>query len=86
MPLGQPLVQDMDFDSFKVAVVTCNLYGIIMQRKACLASLGKQHLHLFETSLLRRLQAQTLPNATQPVGKIHPFNKIAVNFDPIQQF
>ena len=31
-----------------------------------------------KTSLLRRLQAQALPDATQPIGKIHPFNKIAV--------
>ena len=26
-----------------------------------------------KTSLLRRLQAQTLPNATPPLGKIPPF-------------
>ena len=29
---------------------------------------------------------QTLPNATPPVGKIHPFSKIAVTFEPIQRF
>jgi hypothetical protein len=29
---------------------------------------------------------QTLPHATPPVGKIHPFSKIAVTFEPIQQF
>ena len=29
---------------------------------------------------------QTLLNATPPVGKIHPFSKIAVTFEPIQQF
>ena len=29
------------------------------------------------------MQAQTLSNATQPIGKIHPFNKIAINFKPI---
>ena len=34
------------------------------------------------TSLLRRLQAQTLPNATQPIGKINPFSKIAVTLEP----
>ena len=38
-----------------------------------------------KTSLLRRLQAQTLPDATPPAGKIHPFSKIAVTFEPIQQ-
>ena len=31
-----------------------------------------------KTNLLRRLQAQTLPGANPPVGKIHPFSKIAV--------
>ena len=29
---------------------------------------------------------QTLPDATPPVGKIHPFSKIAVTFEPIQRF
>ena len=29
----------------------------------------------FKTSLLRRLQAQTLPDATPPIEKIHPFLK-----------
>ena len=28
---------------------------------------------------------QTLPNATPPVGKIHPFSRIAVSFEPIQR-
>ena len=31
-----------------------------------------------ETSLLRRLQAQTLPDATSPIDKISPFSKMAV--------
>ena len=35
------------------------------------------------TSLLRRLQAQTLPNATSPIGKVHPFSKIAVTLEPV---
>ena len=38
------------------------------------------------TSLLRRLQAQTLPDATPPLGKIPPFTKIAVTFEPMKQF
>ena len=29
---------------------------------------------------------QTLPDATPQVGKIHPFSKIGVTFEPIQQF
>ena len=36
------------------------------------------------TSLLRRLQAQILPVANPPVGKIHPFSKVSVTFEPIQ--
>ena len=39
-----------------------------------------------ETSLLRRLQTQTLPDATPPLGKIPPFSKIAVTFEPVKQF
>ena len=41
---------------------------------------------ILKTSLLRRLQAQTLPDAAPPVGKIHPFSKIAVTFEPLQRF
>ena len=37
----------------------------------------------FSTS---RLQAQTLPDAAPPVGKIYPFRKIGITFEPIQQF
>ena len=29
---------------------------------------------------------QTLPNATPPVDKIHPFSKIAITFEPVQRF
>ena len=39
-----------------------------------------------ETSLLRRLQAQTLPDATSPVGKIYPFTKMAITFEPVMRF
>ena len=38
-----------------------------------------------KASLLRMLQTQTLPDDTPPVGKIHPFSKIAVTFEPVQQ-
>ena len=34
------------------------------------------------TSLLRRLQAQTLPNANPPIGKMYPFTKMTVTFEP----
>ena len=33
------------------------------------------------TSLLRRQQAQTLPDEVPPIGKIHPFSKMAVTFE-----
>ena len=36
--------------------------------------IAKTLLENLETSLLRRLQAQTLPDAGPPVGKIHPFS------------
>ena len=36
-----------------------------------------------ETSLLHRLQAQTISDATPTLGKILPFTKIAVTFDPM---
>ena len=39
----------------------------------------------FETSLLRSLQVQTLPDATPPIGKSHTFSKITVTFEPIMQ-
>ena len=38
------------------------------------------------TSLLRRLKAQTLPDATPPIGKMYPFTKMAVTFEPLMQF
>ena len=39
-----------------------------------------------ETSLLRRLQAQTLPDATPPIGSVDQFSKSAVTFELIMQF
>ena len=41
---------------------------------------------LKETSLLCRLQAQTLPDATPPIGQIHPFIKMAITFEPLKRF
>ena len=35
-------------------------------------------LRRYETSLLRRLQMQTLPDEAPPIGKIHRFSKMAV--------
>jgi hypothetical protein len=39
-----------------------------------------------ETSLLRRLQAQTLPDEAPPIGKIHPFSKMAITFEQLMGF
>ena len=36
-----------------------------------------------KTSLMRRLQAKTLPDATPPVGQIHPLSKMVVTFKPL---
>ena len=35
------------------------------------------------TSLLCRLQVQTLPDEAPPMAKINPFSKIAVTFEPV---
>ena len=42
--------------------------------------------YVVQTSLLRMVQAQSLPDEAPPVGKIHPFSKIAVTFEPIRRF
>ena len=39
-----------------------------------------------KTRLLLMLQAQTLPDATPPIGNIQPFSKIAVAFEPLMGF
>ena len=41
---------------------------------------------MVKTSLLRRLQEQTLPDEAPPMGKIHPFSKIAVTLEPFMRF
>ena len=46
----------------------------------------KLYASYYETSLLRRLQAQTLPDATPPIGKIYPFTKMAVTCEPLMGF
>ena len=40
-------------------------------------------LDLLKRSLLHRLQAQTLPNATSPIDKISPFRTIRIIFEPL---
>ena len=41
-------------------------------------------LTLKKTSLMRRLQAQTLPDATPPLCEIPPITKMAVIFEPMK--
>ena len=41
---------------------------------------------IVKTSLLRRLQTQTLLDAIQLIGKIHPFSKMTVTFQPLMGF
>ena len=43
-------------------------------------------IHKKKTSLLRRLQAQTLSDEAPPIGKIHTFRKITITFEPVMQF
>ena len=33
-----------------------------------------------------KIKVQILPNATPPIGKIHPFSKITVTFERLMQF
>ena len=39
-----------------------------------------------ETSLLRRLQGRPSTPEAPPIGKIHPFSKMAVTFEPLMGF
>ena len=65
----------LDFHSRGVPV-----YHSYYARKATKLPIGNR------TSLLRRLQAQTLPDEAPPIGKIHPFTKMAITFEPLMGF
>ena len=58
--------------------------------KSCLLTLVTETLvsDLFRSdlSLNKPAAGQALPDATPPVGKIHPFSKVAVTVEPIQRF
>jgi hypothetical protein len=41
---------------------------------------------ILKTSLLHRLKAQTVPDATPPLGKIPLFTKIGVTFESMKRF
>ena len=55
-----------------------NVYGALFMKRDGLAS--------WKTSLLHRLKAQTLPDEAPLIGKINPFSKMAVNFEPLMGF
>ena len=59
---------------------------LLLHQTCWMSKYGLILLISYQTSLLCRLQAQTLPDATPSVGKMHPFGKIVVNFEPIWQF
>ena len=58
---------------FSVLCLLCSWYGI-------------NKIANYKTRLLRRLQTQTLPDEALPMGKIHPFSKIAVTLEPVMRF
>ena len=43
-------------------------------------------LQKYENKPVAQAAGQTLHDATPPVGKIHPFSKITVTFEPIQRY
>ena len=56
---------------------------------ACNAPFGgiiKEILSSYKTSLLCRLQTQTLPDEAPIIGKIHCFSKMAITFEPLMGF
>ena len=42
--------------------------------------------HIYQTSLLHKLQTHTLPGATTLTGKIHTFSKMTVTFESMMGF
>ena len=50
------------------------------------ATPGLLKVSVKKTSLLCRLQAQTLTDATPPIDKSYLFTKMAVTFEPVMQF
>ena len=68
------------------------MYKELRAKKNILLSVKRKVALIFKsekkkkTSLLRRLQAQTLPDATPPIGKNPSFSNMAVTFEPVMQF
>ena len=70
-------------------------YNFFQPKKPiCFSILGLRNLTralqsspiLRKTSMLRRLQAETLPDEAPPIGKINPFSKRAITFEPLIGF
>ena len=57
------------------------IFLLLKKPFVCLKEAPKQTLCSFLTST--RLHAQTLPDATPPMGQINPSIKIAVTFEPL---
>ena len=63
------------------------MWMVCFERDFPVEPVKKAAIHIIKTSLLRRLQAQTLPgDALTQIDKIHPFNKMAVTFQPLMGF
>ena len=69
----------------KIISLLCG-FNKIHQRALWLQGAHSGILYTSYNKYAAQAAAQTLPDATPPVGKIHPFRKIAVTFEPIQQF
>ena len=72
----------------EVYSVKCIMYSVyyIGYSVKCIAYSVKctvNCVHFIITSLLRRLRARTLPNATPPIGKIYSIIKMVVTFEPL---
>ena len=61
-------------------------YATIVKELHGEGSARSLHSRLVINKPAARVAGQTLPDATPPVGKIHPFSKIAVTFEPMQRF
>ena len=67
----------------KTAAQGCHFHGssaAIMGTPSCVFVM--RHIRLTKGFL----QADSVPDATRPVGKIHPFSKMAVTFEPLMGF
>ena len=81
---GFPKTNFLIYFGYWVPLFRAGVYLSIMFRNSLHSSLMRSQSQ--KTSLLRTLQAQTLPDVTPPIGKIHPFCKMAVTFETLMGF